>query len=129
MPDDSHPPANTPPSLWAKLKPLARQMRHQPTPAEDRLWQHLRNRRLQGAKFRRQHAINRFIVDFYCPAARLIIEVDGTIHEYTPEEDAVRQAFLEAQGFRVLRFTNGEVIRSLDAVLERIGEVLLQRLP
>ena len=117
---------DTPPTLWAKLKPLARQMRHQSTPAEDVLWQRLRNRRVQGAKFRRQYAIDRFIADFCCLEARLIVEVDGAIHDYTPEEDAVRQAFLEHQGFRVLRFTNGDVIQSLDAVLERIGEVLLE---
>ncbi len=69
---------HTAPELWEKLKPLARQMRHVPTPAEDRLWQHIRNRQLKGMKFRRQWAIERFIVDFFCYEANLIIEVDGS---------------------------------------------------
>jgi very-short-patch-repair endonuclease len=110
--------------LWEKLKPLARQMRREPTFAEDRLWEKLRNRRLGDYKFRRQHPIDRFIVDFYCAAAHLVIEVDGEIHEYTQEEDALRQAFIESLGLRVLRFTNGEVLTQMEAVLEVIGEVL-----
>ena len=125
MPDEDIHRAKASPVLWAKLKPLARQMRHDPTPAEERLWQRLRGRRLNGFKFRRQHAIERFIVDFYCAEARLIVEVAGTIREYTPDEDAVRQEFLEAMGFRVVRFSNGEVIQSLEAVTERIGTILI----
>jgi very-short-patch-repair endonuclease len=115
------------PGWWHILKPLSKQMRHEPTPAEDHLWQHLRNRRTFNVKFRRQHAIERFIVDFYCADAHLIVEVDGSIHDYTQEHDALRQAFLESLGLRVLRFTNGEVLLETDAVLERIGEVLLER--
>ncbi|MCS6918857.1 MAG: rRNA maturation RNAse YbeY, partial [Fimbriimonadales bacterium] len=69
--------------LWELLKPLARQKRREPTPAEKRLWKYLRNRQLLGFKFRRQHTIERFIVDFYCPEAKLVIEVDGEIHDYT----------------------------------------------
>jgi|SRR5690606_4283333 len=113
-----------PPELWEKLKPLARQMRQAPTPAEDVLWQRLRNRQLKNAKFRRQRAIERFIVDFYCDAANLVIEVDGEIHQYTAEEDRLRQDYLEALGLRVLRFSNDEVLNNLDAVLEQIAEVL-----
>ena len=116
--------ASAPPELWDKLKPLARQMRHEPTPAEEHLWQHIRSRRVFNTKFRRQHAIERFIVDFYCAEAQLIIEVDGSIHDYTQEQDAVRQAFLESLGLRVLRFSNGEVLLAIDAVPERIGEAL-----
>lgn len=118
---------HTTPKLWEKLKPLARQMRHKPTPAEDALWQRLRNRGVGGAKFRRQYAIGRFIVDFVCLEHRLIIEVDGSIHEQQREYDAVRQAFLEAQGFRVLRFTNGDVLQFPDAVVEAIGDALAAR--
>jgi very-short-patch-repair endonuclease len=70
-------------ALWNKTKPLARQMRHAPTRAERRLWSCLRGHRLSGFKFRRQHPIDRFIVDFTCPAARLVIEVDGPSHEQT----------------------------------------------
>ena len=125
MPDRG-PHFDTPPELWMKLKPLAREMRHEPTPAENKLWQRLRGRRVQQAKFRRQYAIARFIADFCCLEVRLIVEVDGVIHDYTPEEDAVRQEFLEHQEFHVIRFTNGEVILSLDAVIERIGETILE---
>lgn len=115
---------HAPPELWAKPKHLARQMRHKSTPSEAALWQRLRNRRVVGAKFRRQYAIERFIVDFVCLEHTLIIEVDGSIHEHQQEYDVIRQLFLEAQGFRVLRFTNGEVLQSLDAVVEVIGEAL-----
>ena len=111
--------------LWTKLKPLARQMRHEPTPAEDKLWQKLRNNALNGKKFRRQHTIDRFIVDFYCASAKLVVEVDGSIHDYTAEEDAIRQQFLEeVHGLTVIRFSNGDVIQNIEAVLEQIGEYL-----
>ena len=125
MTNNPQSPFHTPPELWEKLKPLARQMRHEPTPAEDALWQRLRNRRVAGAKFRRQYSIERFIVDFVCLERRLIIEVDGAVHEQQQDYDAVRQAFLEAQGFCLLRFSNGEVLQSLDAVVEAIGEKLV----
>jgi very-short-patch-repair endonuclease len=112
----------TEPRLWLKLKPLARQKRHAPTPEEDRLWQSLRDRQLAGVKFRRQYSIERFIVDFASVKHRLVIEIDGPIHEYTEEEDAIRQELIEAMGFRVLRFTNDEVDRSLPDVLKRIAQ-------
>jgi len=118
----------TPSDLWDKLKPLARQMRHEPTPAENVLWQALRNRRL-GIRFRRQHAIGRFIVDFYAHDAGLIVEVDGPIHDDTPEEDAVRQEFLCSLGLHVVRFTNEQVLESLDHVLEEISRVLAENAP
>jgi very-short-patch-repair endonuclease len=108
------------PELWAKLKPLARQKRRHATPAEDILWQRLRNRQIADAKFRRQHTIERFIVDFYCAEAQLVVEVDGPIHDYTPEEDAIRQEFLESLGLRVIRFTNDDVLHHLGAVTEAI---------
>lgn len=113
----------TPPELWEKLKPLARQMRYDPTPAELKLWHMLRNRAAEH-KFRRQHPIDRFIVDFVCLEASLIVEVDGQIHQYTPDEDAVRQEFLEAVGFRVIRFTNEQILRSIEEVLQRIQSEL-----
>jgi len=114
----------TSPELWLKLKPLAQEMRREPTAAENILWQRLRRKSLSGYKIRRQHPFDRFIVDFYCAETRLVIEVDGVIHEQTQEYDAVRQEFLEYLGLRVLRFTNGEVMQNTDAVLERIGEIL-----
>ncbi len=115
---------HTPPHLWEKLKPVAREMRHSPTAAEKILWEHLRDRRLDGYKFRRQHAMERFVVDFYCSEANLVVEVDGTIHQYTAEEDAIRQEFLEAQGLQVMRFRNEEVLSDLRSVLDTIGTAL-----
>jgi very-short-patch-repair endonuclease len=109
--------------LWEKLKPLARQKRHEPTDAENRLWQKLRRDQL-GFHFRRQHAIERFIVDFYCATAYLAIEVDGPVHDYTAEEDAIRQEYLESLGLRVLRFSNELVFNELDGILDCIREVL-----
>ena len=114
------------PSQWAKLKPFAREMRLHSTPAEDTLWQRLRNRRVQGAKFRRQHAIGNYIVDFACLQHGLIVEVDGDIHNLPEQQmyDARRQAWLEEVGFQVLRFTNAQVMQETDAVVEVIGDVL-----
>jgi very-short-patch-repair endonuclease len=112
------------PALWDKLKPLAREMRHEPTEAENRLWQVVRRHQIANSHFRRQHAIERFIVDFYCDAAKLIVEVDGEIHQYTKEEDAARQDFLESLGLRVLRFSNQEVLSKLDTVIENIRRAL-----
>jgi len=111
---------HTHPKWWDILKPLAREMRHQPTPAEDVLWQTLRNRQIRGLKFRRQHAIERFIVDFICVEKRLIIECDGEIHQYTQEEDAIRQQYLEAHGFFVMRFDNEDVLQRLPMVIKTI---------
>ena len=110
--------------LWEQLKPLAREMRHVPASAEEQLWQQLRNRQLRGFKFRRQHTIDRFIVDFYCSKVRLIIEVDGPVHQYTQEEDAIRQVFLENAGMRVLRFTNEQVRTNVGSMLSEIGSAL-----
>lgn len=96
-------------------------MRVQATGAEDVLWEHLRDRRLCGAKFRRQHNIGPFIADFYCHEARLIVEVDGSIHELTAESDGVRDEWMRANGFSVLRVTNDEVADDVEGVLTRIA--------
>ncbi|MBP8974989.1 MAG: endonuclease domain-containing protein [Anaerolineae bacterium] len=110
--------------LWEKLRPLAREQRHKPTAAEDALWQRLRSRQVDGLKFCRQHAIERFIVDFYCSEACLVIEVEGPIHERTQEEDAIRQEYLEALGLRVLQFSNDEVLQHADPVIQAIRDAL-----
>jgi len=107
--------------LWGMLRPLARQKRKQPTPSEDHLWQALRNRQLAGLKFRRQHAIERFIVDFFCAEASAIIEVDGPIHQYTVKEDVIRQEYFKSLGLQVLRVSSEEVMQDLNAVLQRIA--------
>lgn len=105
-----------------KLLERARQLRQNATPAEQILWQALRNRQLNGLKFRRQHPIGRFILDFYCAEKRLAVEVDGGQHA-DPEQrrdDEARTAALAAHGITVLRFWNHEVLNHLEAVLQAI---------
>lgn len=102
-----------------RLRGFARRMRSAPTEAEERLWGALRNRRLDTLKFRRQVPIGRFIADFVCMEAKLIVEVDGTQHAENAR-DLVRDKELEQRGFRVLRFWNDDVMRDLDAVCETI---------
>ena len=98
----------------------ARHMRQNPTQAESLLWHHLRKKRLGGHKFRRQHIIQTFIVDFCCPTAKLIIEVDGGVHQGQVEYDRVREDHLRAAGYRVLRFKNEEIFNDLQHVLNII---------
>lgn len=105
---------------WSKVKHLAREMRKEPTDAENILWQELRGHKLNRLKFRRQHSIGRFVVDFYCREKKLIIEVDGEIHDYQKEYDSIRQEFLEELGYAVLRFENAEIINNIEKVLEMI---------
>ncbi len=102
----------------------ARELRRIQTPAESILWECLRDRRLWDTKFRRQHNIGRYIVDFYCHQHRLVIEVDGEIHQYQQTEDEIRENWLRSQGFRVIRFTNDEVFHNLSAVLEEVALTL-----
>ncbi|MFS4482481.1 leucine--tRNA ligase [Hyunsoonleella sp. 2307UL5-6] len=104
----------------------AKEMRANPTEAEAILWEQLRNKKL-NAKFRQQHLIKDFIVDFVCLDKRLVIEVDGKIHESQVEEDAKRTEILENDYFKVIRFKNEEVIGNIDIVLDRIEKELAQR--
>ncbi|MFO5438001.1 MAG: endonuclease domain-containing protein [Dolichospermum sp.] len=106
------------------MKPLARQMRTEATLAEKQLWQRLKNKQLLGLKFRRQQVIDRFIVDFYCHEVKLVIEVDGEIHNYTQVEDAIRQEFLESLGLQVVRVKNEDVLFRIEGVLEEIVQWL-----
>lgn len=106
------------------LKPAARAMRHEPTAAELALWQGLRSRGLAGAKFRRQSVIDRFIVDFVCLERKLIVEVDGDIHDQQPERDAEREAIPRDLGYRVVRVRNEEVMGQFERVLARIEAAL-----
>jgi very-short-patch-repair endonuclease len=75
-----------------------------------------------GAKFRRQHAIDRYVADFYCPKVGLVVELDGPIHDSQAVADAQRQAYIESLGLRVLRFTNNDVLHNLPKVLETIRQ-------
>ena len=99
----------------------ARELRQEMTGVEQILWGRLRNRGLDGWKFRRQHPLGPFIVDFYCHAAGLVVELDGGYHQQQAEYDEVRDQVLAARGLRVLRIRNQEVIDDLPGVLVRIG--------
>ena len=97
-----------------------RQLRRSATAAEKLLWQHLRGRRLEGCKFRRQVWIGPYIADFLCNEAALLIELDGSQHADRADYDAARSVYLEERGFRVLRFWNNDVLGDIDAVLTAI---------
>jgi very-short-patch-repair endonuclease len=101
----------------------ARQLRGDQTPAERVLWSALRNRQFLGLKFRRQHPIGPYIVDFFCPERRLIIEVDGETHLRRESYDADRSAWLVQQGYHLIRFANAEVLEDVDRVLTRLNEI------
>ena len=100
----------------------AKELRRQMTQEEKKLWQHLRANQLNGLHFRRQQIIDGFITDFYCHAARLVIEVDGEIHQQQAEYDAERDRILLARGLRLLRIRNEQVRQNLDSVLARIAK-------
>ncbi len=101
---------------------LAKELRRKMTPAERILWQHLRRNQLEGFHFRRQQVIDGFIVDFYCHAAGLVVEIDGDIHQKQAEYDKERDRILAARGLRILRIPNREVFENLPDVLNRIAE-------
>jgi very-short-patch-repair endonuclease len=101
------------------LQEAARGMRRDGTPAEEVLWQALRNRGL-GVKFRRQHPVGRFILDFWCADHRVVVELDGGIHDRQQERDAERTAVLASFGYRVIRFRNEEILDDLPGVLRRL---------
>jgi very-short-patch-repair endonuclease len=106
----------------------AREMRHPQTPAESELWRALRNRQFKY-KFRRQHPIDRFIVDFYCAEAKLLIEVDGASHlePKKMEYDKLRTEYLEELGYKVIRFTNDDVRFNIQGVIVEILRVVESR--
>jgi very-short-patch-repair endonuclease len=89
--------------------------------ATRKLWSRLRNRQLNGFKIRRQHPIDRFIIDFYCDEAKLCIEVDGDSHAEQIEYDQARTAYLNELGYAVIRFTNREVFSQCEGVLQQIA--------
>src|SRR5690606_39136592 len=103
----------------------AKQFRKQPTASEDILWQALRNRQLDGRKFRRQQPIGPFVVDFFCPSEKLVVEVDGPIHAEQRGADAARQELIEAAGYRFVRVTAEQVENHLPDVLRTIRAAFL----
>jgi very-short-patch-repair endonuclease len=108
---------------------LARVLRQRNVPAEALLWKALRNRVLGGFKFRRQHPIGSYIVDFACVECAIVVELDGTTHLHPPRTDVKRTTCLEAEGWQVLRFWNIQVFEDLEAVKEAIYQARVQRRP
>jgi len=113
--------------VQSERRQFARGLRQHMTRAEETLWAQLRGSRFHGAKFKRQVPFDRYVADFYCHAAKLVLEIDGKQHEWFADYDAGRTQILEAYGVRVMRFTNAEVCEELDSVLARIRAEL--RLP
>ena len=107
-----------------RLTPVARRLRRDRTEVEDKLWAHLRDRRLGGAKFRFQAPLAGHVADFACIEARLVVELDGGHHAARAEADAHRTRSLEQAGYTVLRFWNNEVNDNLEGVLTAIAEAL-----
>jgi very-short-patch-repair endonuclease len=105
--------------IYKKLHPEAIRMRENPTKAESILWDELKSKKL-GYKFRRQHIIDKYIVDFYCVEKGLIIEVDGDIHNEQKERDSERDNILNSLGCKVLRVTNQELSINMNLVIEKI---------
>ena len=101
------------------IKPLRRRLRSALTPAEARLWTQLQGRQLDGRKFRRQHSVGNYILDFYCPEEHLAVELDGAAHDHETavQRDEARTRHLDSLGITVARFENREVFENLDGVL------------
>lgn len=116
------------PSPSTQMIERSRRLRQQSTSAEQFLWELLRNRRLHGLKFRRQHPIGNFIADFFCGEYRLVIEVDGAVHQEKTqvERDFRRENILKANNLNILRFTNEEILDDTEIVLQKIINRTLQ---
>jgi very-short-patch-repair endonuclease len=109
-----------PEGLRRRMVEVARQFRKEPTRGEAMLWRELRRRGLNGRKVRRQQPIGPFIVDFFVPAFRLVIEVDGPIHQSQQEADRQRQELLESLGLRILRLPNADVENDPSSAVARV---------
>jgi very-short-patch-repair endonuclease len=115
------------PPLPTRTRQLSRHLRQDGTEAEQKLWYYLRGSRLNEHKFRRQHPIPPYVVDFYCEAKRLVVELDGSQHN--AHIDRTRTQYLVSQGMTVLRFWDNEALEQTEAVLEAILNALEQRAP
>ncbi len=109
-----------------EVKAAARALRKNMTEAEQVLWAALRYQKARGLRFRRQHPVNRFVLDFFCPSAKLAVELDGPVHDRQAERDEERTRVLKAAGYRVIRFRNEEVLNDLPSVLQRITAAALE---
>ncbi|HEX8361140.1 MAG TPA: endonuclease domain-containing protein [Longimicrobium sp.] len=103
-----------------EVQAAARRLRCEPTRAEVVLWEGLRKHQVRGVRFRRQHAVGQFVLDFYATSLKLAIEVDGDVHDSQAEQDQVRTDYLAARGIRVIRFRNEEVLNDTGKVLAAI---------
>jgi very-short-patch-repair endonuclease len=116
-----------------KIKPtdITRTLRRNQTDAERKLWARLRELRVIGLRFRRQHAIGKYIVDFVCLEKKLVLEIDGGQHNETPsiQKDAERTRWLESEGYHILRFWNNDVLMNTNGVLDEISEALKLNTP
>ncbi|MCX6248445.1 MAG: endonuclease domain-containing protein [Bacteroidetes bacterium] len=118
---------------YAQLKEIARKFRNNPTPGEELLWKYIRNDQLDGKRFLRQHPIiyesNEhehffFIPDFYCASEKLVVEVDGKVHDYQKDRDIHREEILKAKGLRILRIRNEE-LKDINKVIEKIRKAAI----
>ena len=109
-----------------RYKQRRQSLRNNATAPEQALWQVLRGKQL-GVKFRRQHGIGHYIVDFYCPERQLVIELDGESHftEDAQAYDQIRDVYLQGLGLRVLRFTNAQIVKNLEGVYEIIKQAVV----
>ena len=112
-----------------RLVGFAKSMRREMTEPEKLLWHELRAKRFEGTKFRRQNVVGKYIADFYSRSAMLIIEVDGDTHAFQHDYDTIRENFLRALGFKVIRFTNSDVMTNMEGVLTMIAMQLTPPLP
>jgi very-short-patch-repair endonuclease len=119
-------------TMYFRAKPgtleTARFLRKRMTSCEIVLWEKLKGKQLLGLRFRSQHPIDIFIADFYCHEARLVVEIDGEIHEGQIEYDDGREAEIEKYGIKIIRFTNDEVINNLDNVVNKIESIVKERI-
>jgi len=107
---------------------LAKSLRNAMTCHEKLLWEKLKGKQICGVRFRRQHAISFYIVDFYCHEAMLVVEVDGTVHSFKVDHDDGRSAEMEKFGIKIIRFTNSEVENNIDRVINRIEAIVNERI-
>jgi len=114
-----------PPNVKRKTLEIARQFRKEPTRSEHLLWQALRGKKLDGVKFRRQHPVGNFVVDFYNSVYRLVVEVDGSVHDGQVETDQARQEILENLGLNILRVKAETVEKDLPIYLMKFARKLL----
>jgi very-short-patch-repair endonuclease len=110
-------------------KEKQRQLRNNAPQAESLVWSKLKGKQLLGYKFRRRYSVGPYVIDFYCPALKLAVEIDGDSHfeEGAKDDDCSRQAFIESFGIQFLRFTNEEIRNNLEGVLAAIAQVVQQR--